>query len=34
MSANTLIDNMLQQVLGAYQNQTSSADTAGISASG
>ncbi len=36
MSSNTLIDNMLQQVLGAYQNQTSAltSNTAGISASG
>jgi hypothetical protein len=33
-SANTLIDNMLQQVLGAYQTQSASASAGGTSATG
>jgi len=33
-AANTLINNMLQQVLGAYQTPSASSSTAGTSASG
>jgi hypothetical protein len=31
MAANTLIDNMLQQVLGAYQTQSASSNAGGTS---
>lgn len=33
-AANTLIDNMLQQVLGAYQTQSASSNSGGTSAVG
>ena len=33
-AANTLIDNMLQQVLGAYQTQSASSNTSGTSVVG